>query len=329
MLSTALKASPSIVPTRFGTNVLVWAAWLYYEEKLTQEEIARIMGVSRASVVAFLQRAREEGIVSIAVAPRQLQSLRISQALSEKFGIPECLVLPDDGGHLIGFERAGQAGARLLAERIRPGDVLGVAWGRTILALSESMPAMNMPSVSVVQITGSAVGTYAFSAEFCVSNIANRIKGRCIHLHAPGIVSSAAVKEMLMGERALIEQFRIMNTCNRLVFGVGNPKFPNTIFDSAFITEDEAKPYLKRGAVAFLAGRFLDAAGNVVHGSLDDRMIGMTVPDLGKIPERICIAAGEDKVEPLIAVLRGGHVTTLITTEQTARGILRGDTLPH
>jgi DNA-binding transcriptional regulator LsrR (DeoR family) len=315
--------TPAPVPTRFGNNHLVWASWLYYEEKLTQEEIARIMSISRASVVAYLQRAREEGIVSISIASHHLQSLTVAEALAEQFAIVDCLVLPDDGGRQNDFERVGQAGARLLAERIQPGDVLGVAWGRTMLALSQNMPAMNLPTVSVVQITGSAVGSYAFSAEFCVSNIANRIHGRCIHLHAPGMVSDPSVKTMLMREPALVEQFRIMTTCNRLIFGVGNPKFPNTVFESAFISEVEARPYLKKGAVAFLAGRFLDAEGNVVSGSLDDRMIGMTVPEIDKIPERICITAGEGKAAPLVAALRGGHVTTLITTEATGREVLR------
>ena len=42
-------------PTEFGGDPVIWAAWLYYEEGMTQEEIARQLGVSRGSVVNLLQ----------------------------------------------------------------------------------------------------------------------------------------------------------------------------------------------------------------------------------------------------------------------------------
>lgn len=59
------------------------------------------------------------------------------------------------------------------------------AAGRTVLALSNALASKQLPGVSVVQTTGSAIGTHRFSAELCTSNIANRIGGRCVYLHAP------------------------------------------------------------------------------------------------------------------------------------------------
>ncbi|HHF97997.1 MAG TPA: MarR family transcriptional regulator, partial [Candidatus Aerophobetes bacterium] len=44
-------------------DLLIRVAWLYYEEGLTQDEIARIFSLSRSKVVRILKRAREEGIV--------------------------------------------------------------------------------------------------------------------------------------------------------------------------------------------------------------------------------------------------------------------------
>jgi DNA-binding transcriptional regulator LsrR (DeoR family) len=321
-LQSRVRRDTLVPPARFGGDAVIWAAWLYYEEKLTQEEIARIMGVSRGSVVTMLQQSRESGIVSIAVAPHHLQSVSLAQSIAERFGIAECLVLPDDGGRVADHERVGRAAARLLAERLQPGDVLGVSWGRTVLALSQAMPAMHLPSVSVVQITGSAIGTYRFSAELCASNIANRLGARCIYLHAPGIVSHPDVKRMLMHEPTLIEQFRIMATCNKIIFGVGSVAASSTAFDSGFISAAEAEPYLEQGAVAVLAGRFVDAHGAALDGELDGRMIGMTVAEIAAIPERICIAAGYDKAEPIRALLEGRYVTTLVTDEATARRLV-------
>ncbi len=309
-------------PAEFAGDATVWAAWLYYEEGLTQEEISRTLGISRGSVVAMLQEARENGTVSISIATDHLQSVTLARAIMARFGIAECLVVPGDDGRLQDHERVGRAAARLLSERLQPEDVLGVSWGRTVLALSQSMPPRVLPGVSIVQITGSAIGTYRFSAEACASNIANRIGARCVYLHAPGIVSSAEMKCMLMQEPTLVEQFRIMSTCTKIIYGVGSVEASSTAFETGFLSPEEGQPYRDRGAVGVLAGRFIDAEGRVVSGELDDRLIGMTIPDIAEIPERICVAAGPDKAAPIRALLAGGYVTVLVTDAATAQALL-------
>ena len=311
------------MPAEFGGDTMIWAAWLYYEEDMTQDEVAARLGLSRASINALLRSARAHGVVEIAVAPRHLQTVGLSRAIRQRYGIENCLVIPDDCGRRPDFERVGEAGARFLAERLRPDDVLGVSWGRTVLALSHALlPRAHATGVSVVQVAGSAIGTYRFSAELCASNIATRIGARCIHLHAPGIVSHPDVKAILMREPALVEQFQVMATCNRIIFGVGSVASTSTPFEIGFLTEAEARPYIEGGAVAVLAGRFLDASGEAVLGEIDARMIGMSLDAIRDVPDRICVAAGADKVDGLRAVLAGGFATSLITDQPTAAALL-------
>ena len=316
------KPRATTVPAEFDGDAMVWAAWLYYEEDMTQDEVAKRLGLSRASVNTLLRSARAHGIVEIAVVPRHLQTVGQSRAICRRFGIETCLVIPDDAGRRPEYERVGQAGARFLAQRLRPDDVLGVSWGRTVLELSQALLAKTLPGVSVVQVAGSAIGTYRFSAELCASNIAQRIGARCIHLHAPGIVSHRRVKAMLMREPALIEQFQVIATCNRIVFGVGSVASTSTPFEIGFLTEAESRPYIEAGAVAVLAGRFLDSKGEAVLGEIDDRMIGMSIGAIRNVADRICVAAGAEKVAALRAVLAGGFVTTLITDQPTATALL-------
>ena len=316
------KPRAKAVPAEFGGDAMIWAAWLYYEEDMTQEEVAKRLGLSRASVNTLLRGARVQGVVEIAVAPRHLQTIGLARSLCQRFGIESCLVIPDDCGRRPEHERVGEAGARLLAGRLCPDDVLGVAWGRTVLALSRALVVKPLPGISVVQVAGSAIGTYRFSAELCASNIAARIGARCIHLHAPGIVSHPGVKAMLMRETALIEQFRAIATCNRIVFGVGSVASTSTPFEIGFLTAAEARPYLEGGAVAVLAGRFIDARGRPVQGEIDERMIGMSLAAMREIPDRICVAAGPDKTAALGAALAGGFVTSLVTDQPTAAALL-------
>ena len=316
------KPHAQTVPAEFGGDAMIWAAWLYYQEDMTQDEVAKRLGLSRASIITLLRGARANGVVEIAVAPEHLRAVGLARAICRRFDIENCLVIPDDCGRRPEYERVGEAGARFLAQRLCPDDVLGVAWGRTVLALSRALLAKALPGISVVQVAGSAIGTYRFSAELCASNIAARLGARCIHLHAPGIVSHPDVKAMLMREPTLIEQFKAIATCNRIIFGVGSVASTSTPFEIGFLTKAEARPYLEGGAVAVLAGRFLDARGEPVLGEIDERMIGMSLAAIRDIPDRICVAAGADKTAALSAALAGGFVTSLITDQPTAAALL-------
>ena len=49
------------------TELLARVAHLYYEDSLTQDEIARRVGTSRSTVSRMVQEAREAGVVEIVV----------------------------------------------------------------------------------------------------------------------------------------------------------------------------------------------------------------------------------------------------------------------
>jgi len=312
-------------PPEFAGDPIVWAAWLYYEERMTQEEVAERLGVSRASVVNFLQEARDRNIVTIAVASEHLQSVQIARELSRRFGLASCVVIPESNAPLPAYERVGRAGARLLLDILEPDDVLGVSWGRTVLSLSAALAEARMPRVTVVQIAGSAIGTWEFSPELCTTNIAYRIGGRCVNLHAPGIVSRPDVKKLFMQESSLVEQFKLIRTCTKVLFGVANLGDASTALRSGYMTSEKIRPYVKGGAVAVMSGRFLDAAGRPVLGALDEQMIGLTLDEIAKIPERICVAGGIEKIHAIRAMLRGGYATILVTDEPTARALVAAD----
>jgi dihydroxyacetone kinase-like protein len=317
-----IRRSELLTPPEFAGDPIVWAAWLYYEERMTQEEVAEQLGVSRASVVNFLQEARDRNIVTIAVASGHLQSVRIARLLSDRFGLSSCVVVPEDDGRMPAYERVGRAGARLLTEILEPDDVLGVSWGRTVLSLSAALAEANMPGVTVVQIAGSAIGTAEFSPELCTSNIAYRIGARCVNLHAPGIVSRPDVKRLFMQESSLVEQFKLIRSCTKVLFGVTGLDSASMALRSGYMTPEKMKPYVKGGAIAVMSGRFLDAEGRPVLGPLDEQMIGLTIPEIAKIPERICVAAGPEKIHAIEAMLRGGHATILVTDEPTAQALV-------
>ncbi len=311
------------MPLELGLDAVMAAAWLYYHDKLNQSDVADIIGVSRASVVNYLQEARDRGIVRVVLAPEREAPIDLAFALKAHFGLLSCLVIPDDGGRTDPSWRIGSAGGRVLSTTLAPGDIIGVAWGRTVLALSQTIPETStVANISVVQIVGSMLATYELSPELCTSNIAARIGARCVNLHAPALISTPHVRELILREPAIVEQLRLIHSCTRVVFSVAGVEPGSTLLHSGLVTPAEVKPYRRRRTVGVVAGRFIDADGEPIDGPLDERFIGIGLRELKQIPDRLCVAGGPQKLPVLRAALVGGYVTTLVTDERTARALI-------
>ncbi len=315
-------AGVNSAPVEFDFDPVLAAAWYYYQDDIKQGDIAELLGVSRATVVNYLQEARTRGIVQISVAPNYREPVGLARRLQARFGLDGCLVIPADGSRRDPAARIGAAGARVLISLARSGSTLGVAWGRTVLALSAALPALHVRDLSVVQITGSMMATYAFSPELCTTNIASRLGARCVNLHAPGMTSSAQVKAMLMREPTLVQQFDLIRMSDAVVFGVAGveAEMVGYVFGNYPRASTEVVP---ASAVALVAGRFIDCRGKALDGKLDDRMIGLTLAEIRAIPQRLCVAGGPAKIEALHAALSGGYATIFVTDEPTARAVLK------
>src|SRR5208283_1322335 len=136
---------------------------LYYRDGLTQNEIAIRLGVSRATVVNYLRQAREQNIVDIRIKGTSFSASTLSKQLREAYGLDDVFIastFPDPGANVEqrAFENVRQVarvGAMAVYDLVQAGDVLGVAWGKTIEWLSEEMPRGSVPDLTVCQMIGS------------------------------------------------------------------------------------------------------------------------------------------------------------------------------
>jgi len=303
-------------------DAVVWAAWLYYADGITQNEIAQRLGVSRATIVNYLQQARDRGIVSIRISSEAAGRTRVARALMDRYGLAGALVIPDGGGADL-VSRLGDAGARLLASLIRSGDTIGVAWGQTVLAAASAIvPPDTIGGLTVVQVAGSSISDQDFSPELCTSRLADRLHARCVNLLAPAVLSSRQLKTLLLAEPILRQQMRLVHATDHILFGVGDIGPNSTVRHAGIASREEIDDYVARGAVAGIIGRFVDAAGRPLGGEHDDRLVGIGLEDLRRVPSRICLAGGPDKIIACRAMLEAGYATHFVTDMTTADALL-------
>ena len=62
------RSEPSAAGRAGNGDAVIEAAWLYYHDGLNQSAVADRLGVSRATVVNYLQEARERGLVRVSLA---------------------------------------------------------------------------------------------------------------------------------------------------------------------------------------------------------------------------------------------------------------------
>jgi dihydroxyacetone kinase-like protein len=312
-------------PLRFGDDSYVWASWLYYQEGMTQNDIARTMGISRATVIAYLNEARERGIVNISIEPARLASLSLAESLKSHFGLRDCFVIPNSGDDSSLVDRLGAAGALVLRKFLRSGDTLAVSGGRTVMAVGTNLRISGLQDVTVVQASGGAIAKNRWSPARCASTIANAINATCVNLSAPAITSTSEARAIMAAEPLIAEQFEILLRTNKVLFGIASLRLNASLYSDGVFDGADLQRYFDGDAVGVLVSRFIDARGQLVVGTLDDRMIGLSLADLLRIDLRICVAGGFDKMPAILAALRRGYPNVLVTDTATARGILRAD----
>jgi dihydroxyacetone kinase-like protein len=312
-------------PLRFGDDPYVWASWLYYQEGMTQSDIAQTMGISRATVIAYLNEARERGIVNISIEPGRLSSLTLAQSLKSHFNLRDCFVIPNGvEDHLLG-DRLGAAGALALRKFLKSGDTFAVTGGRTVMAVGDNLKISGLQDVTVVQAIGGAIARNPTSPGHCASTIASAVNATCVSLSAPAVVSSVEARKMMVAEPLVAEQLEILSRANKALFGIASLRPNAALYSDGVFDAAALQSYIDGDAVGVLAARFIDAWGQPVAGTLDDRVIGLSLDDLLRIDLRICVAGGFDKVPAILAALRRGYANVLVTDAATARGVLRAD----
>jgi phosphoenolpyruvate---glycerone phosphotransferase subunit DhaK len=320
-----LAEAGGAAPLRFGDDPYIWASWLYYQEGMTQNDIAQTMGISRATVIAYLTEARERGIVNISIEPERLASLNLAQSLKSHFSLRDCFVIPNGANDQALADRVGAAGTMALRKYLKSGDILAVTSGRTVMAAGANLKLAGLQDVTVIQAIGGAIAKNRWSPARCASAIAAAINATCVNLSAPAIASTGEARAVMAAEPLVAEQLEILQRANKALFGIASLRLNASLYSDGVFDGADLQSYIDGDAVGVLAARFIDAWGQPVAGTLDDRVIGLSLDDLLRIDLRICVAGGFDKVPAILAALRRGYANVLVTDAATARGVLRAD----
>jgi lsr operon transcriptional repressor len=307
-------------------ELLLRVAWFYYKDELTQDEIARRLSVSRASVGRMLERARRVGLVSINLNADHLNAFEVSNQLRRTFGLAEALVVPDHetepADHHLLNARLGLGGAQFMSTHLRPGGTLGVGWGETVSRVIASTNFGAVGPVHLVTLTGGVDGYLPTILSSKGDGVAEPEATTATIIPTPIVASTPTLAAALKAEPAIQQVLKQACAVDQAIVGVGTPAADATIVQLGYLAADDVRLLHDRGVVGDILGQFFDADGNVVSLPIHRRRIGIELSDLASIPKVVGVAGGLHKAEAILGALHGGFLNVLVTNELVALRLL-------
>jgi len=307
------------------TELLAQVASLYYEENLTQAEVARRVSTSRSTVSRLLQEARDTGIVEITVHHLYRTDSALEKELVARFGLQDARVLSGRGRPYEDVLRGlGVIAARYMESIIYEGALVGISWGTSIHSTVQAMqPTRKMP-ITVVQMAGAASASNPeIDGPGLAMLLANKYGGEHHYLHAPLLVEDARVREALLQEPGIRDTLALARRADVVLLGIGSivPEV-SSLFRVGYLDRDALAELQEQGVVGDICGQHFDAYGRMDGIALNKRVIGVDLRVFGDVDHVVAVAGGRAKADCILGALRGRHIGVLVTDDNAARAVL-------
>ena len=135
-------------------------------------------------------------------------------------------------------------------------------------------------------------------------------------------VQTCALPISLIERCGLDDVLNRSETMDMALLSVGTMSTEATSFRFGFFGEEERQSLIKAGAVGDMLYNFFDENGCLVKHPINGRVMSMPVERLKRVPKRVIISGGIEKVDALLGGIKLVDANVLITDEATARQLV-------
>lgn len=307
----------------FDKQILTKIANMYYNEDLTQNQIAKLLGYSRVKISRLLKKARDEGVVQITIDYSDLHT-ELEQLVAKTYGIQNVLIVNPDTRDIT--SAIAESAAHYLNNTLTKGDFMAVGFGNTMSQMTEYTHGNFDESVVFSPIIGGHGRTdFESHSSSIAANLANKFQGKANSLLAPAFAKTVAEKNIYTNDNYVQDVLKDTRQANKAIFSVGSFEGHDfTLARTGYFTEQELETIVDSNAVCDVSSvAFLSHDAEQILTSITDRSIGISSQELKQIPNKICVAGTKPKHKSIKAALEAGYVNTLITDLQTAEFLMQ------
>lgn len=300
-------------------QTLINVARLRYENGIPQNEIARSLQISEATVSRYLKLAMELGIVEIRVATRAFRNKQLETQLMQRFNLVSAIVVDRRSTDVNTVQLLGNAVFRGIEDLVLSDTVIGVSNGETVASVAAAGRLIRADNLSVVTLIGGVGRAEEASqtGEIC-RTLARRIGARAWVLPVPAVVDTAEAAEALRSTSGVSDVFELIDRVSIAIVGIGAMTEGSSTFRHGLFPPRYLQTILAAGAVGSMCGRFYNADGQVLHSDIEARTLSLSLDALSNVTHCIAVALGAEKVPAIRAAMRGRLINALGTDAETA-----------
>ena len=307
-----------------STALMSEIADLYYNQGMTQQEIARRYDCNRFKIAKMIQSAREEGIVEITIHKPSKRHMLLEQSLMEIFQLSNAIVLDTrDLSRTEAMSVIGKTSAKYLEHLLAPGSTIGVTWGKTIRSVVSALDQKTQNPVNAVQLCGCFRHLNSSDGSRSITHtIAMKFNGEYFYMNLPIYINDEQARNAMLREPLVESTLNATRKMDVVLTGIGSKSslpFNNPVL-KPYITEEDWKE--EPNCLGSIYGQVIDQDGRIANISLNRKIVAASLQDILTTPHKIAVATGRHKVGILIACMQNRYINELITDRATAEQIL-------
>ncbi len=300
------------------------AGWLYYVAGNTQDEIARKLGVSRQSAQRLVSLAVSEKLVKVRLDHPIARCMDLSGALTERYGLDLCEVVPSDPTAPELLTGVAIAAAAELERILKSPDekIIALGTGRALRACVEQLPRMECPQHRIVSRLGNMMSDGSATPYNAVIRMAERVGAKHYPFSLPVLARDAEELRVMHDQEPIRNTMKLCRRADVTLVGVGQIGRTAPLVVDGFLDEAENDTLIADGAIGEITSWVYDKNGKVMDCAFNRRVASAPLEPAKDRPV-IGLAVGTTKAAAIRAALRGQLINGLITDEVTAEHLLR------
>jgi DNA-binding transcriptional regulator LsrR (DeoR family) len=299
------------------------AGWLYFIAGHTQDEIARMLQVSRASAQRLVSLCLAERLITFRLEHPITACMELAAKLKARFDLVHCEVVPTDPASPNAAAGIAERCANLLDLTLRSETpvIVALGTGRAVRAAVERVTPIERPNHQIVSLVGNISADGSASFFDTVGRLADRTGARHYPMPLPFLMSSEDERNRMVRIEPIAKVKAIAAKADLRLVGIGQMDQKAQIHIDGFVTREELFEMMRLGAVGEVTGWAFDAKGRLIKGGTNKRLTSIP-PQVPAQTTTIAAALGPAKVPAIRAALSGRMVNGLVTDEATARAVL-------
>lgn len=273
-----------------------------------------------------MQTAREQHLVEFFVKDFYKRTVELEIYLQEKYHLNFVRVVSTR------FDRATEAisrqvgflSARYLQVLASQVATIGIGWGNAVSYFVDETDYFLASHLTIIPLVG-GMGLLNLDthANKLASKIATKLNAQYSTFYAPVIAASKKEANELKKSSLIASCLQAAKNVDAAFIGVGNEVESSTWRKLNYISQAETDALAQAGAIGDVVADFFDETGQRVQTDFSDRLIGITIDDLKRIPNVVAMAVGTPKTRSVRTLLENNVINALVVDQDLAEALVQ------